>query len=276
VITVRKIGALIAVSAVALAAELAVSPDDEGMPTRPKRDPSQVELELKLARADLQLTRQGADLDEKRRVFAEILAQHHSARAADEVRHETSGEWAKVQPHELPIPLRQGMSAEDFHEKGRDYLSKLKLTCSAGLADAKDPGDALDDARRRYHEMIESPQVRDFVKEMETAGAEIRQEAFAAAEQASLEPGGGMAEEQEAVGVEADLKRRIDAVFEKAARELEAEGLEDDLDQRRLKYAEAYEFLKQERLKITVEIPSVEERLVKRIHELEAEIETTK
>lgn len=250
------------VTVVSVGAELARQRQDES-PVRTARPQGLVELELKLARADLELTRKGADLDEKRIAFGSILEQYpRSELFPDPPPTESAGSG---EPVELTVPQREGMTAEEFLKAGSEFMGELHAACSRNIEDDDD----LDRSRKLFAEMREDRHVLGLEEAMEEAGNELLEKRRS--EQLVLDRDRDAVEDAEEVD-SLPLEEKIPALAERIERKLRLQGKEGDLEEVRKRKSALNPLIDRLYEKRVEEAPLVETVLASRVSDLEDEL----
>lgn len=260
---------VLVVTAASIGAEVALTePSETGMrESAPKPEPAprsraQVELDLKLARADSELVRKGADLDEKRRIFAKIIEDHGPV--IDPTAPLPDDAVIPAEPVALTLPVREKQSAEMFLKEGSEFLVELRDACCGGARTA----DELDEARVLHAEMLEDESVKGLLAQMADARAEI--DAMTRSEAESVPP----EEESPPENLEElPLDNRIEVMLAEVDREFAGTRGLDDLDELRAAKAPVFEYAAAEREKERAKGPlPLNGYIGSRIQELEEEL----
>lgn len=247
--------------AVSIGAELALHEDENAV--RSARDPRLIELELSLAKADLSLIRAGADQDEKREVFAEIIENQDWL---DELHRRPEAEHQECyEPVELEVPLRDGRPAEEFLAEARQFMGELHAACSIGAR----TGAELDAARERFIKMEQNQHVRALKTAMEQAREELhaRRLQEIGVEQEKLRV--------DLQGMDVDglpLKERIPSLVAKIDLDLRDEGSAGDLDERRRRLERLDDLARERRRQRAAVAPDPIELVREHIKALEQEL----
>lgn len=255
---------ILSVTAVSIAAEMVGDQGERDASERQSpeapRSRSRVELELKLAKADLGLVNAGADLDEKRRVFAGIIEDHGPVDEPVSPVEEDSAE--ALEPVELVLPLREGLTAEEFFDEATMFMAGLQAACSRDLRSSGD----LDAARKLYAEMLEKESVKGLLIELEEVREELAQ-ATASEEEGRVLPTDDATDLSTGEAAAAMVAREWEALVE--------EGRDDDLEEVRRRMDLAHVAATQE-LETEKEAPPPPDiRIRQRITELETELAAT-
>lgn len=132
-------------------------------PLKPPRKPAVVEFDLAMSKKFLEMRKNNADPEARRRAMAEVIEAHRATVFAT-----SDVEEQRQAPNlEAPvIPIRNGETASEFLKRSNEYFRELSSWC-------KNSTPNLDAARKRHAEALADEKVTGLKTAMTQAAAEL-------------------------------------------------------------------------------------------------------